>query len=124
MQFAEGKGLPINIIGEVKDDLGIGNYYEPNMIDMNTPQPTTDDSNWNDIRWEEHDRVNPETAQGEQSTMMQLDFAKWAKANGTWATVSSYHENVKMWYEDVYNVIANDIVVDIATTVGYLQIQL
>lgn len=75
------------------------------MIDMNTPQPTTDDSNWNDIRWEEHDRVNPETAQGEQSTMMQLDYAKWAKANGTWATVSSYHENVKMWYEDVYNVI-------------------
>ena len=75
------------------------------MIDMNTPQPTTDDSNWGDFRWEEHDRVNPKTAQGEQSTMMQLDFAKWAKANGTWATVSSYHENVKMWYEDVYNVI-------------------
>ena len=29
------------------------------MIDMNTPQPATDDLNWNDIRWEEHDRVNP-----------------------------------------------------------------
>ena len=31
LQFAEGKGLPINIIGEVKDDLGIGNYYEPDI---------------------------------------------------------------------------------------------
>ena len=27
-----------------------------------------------------------------------------SKANVTWATASSYTENVKMWYEDVYNV--------------------
>ena len=74
------------------------------MIDMNTPQPATDDSNWSDIRFEEYDRITPETAQSDHSTMMQLDFAKWSKANGTWASASSYTENVKMWYEDVYNV--------------------
>jgi len=74
------------------------------MIDMNTPQPATDDSNWSDIRFEEFDRVNPETAQSDHSTMMQLDFAKWSKANGTWASASSYTENVKLWYEDVSNV--------------------
>ena len=74
------------------------------MIDLNTPQPATDDSNWNEIRHQEYNRVNPETAQSDHSTMMQLDFAKWSKGNGTWISSSSYTENVKMWYEDVYNV--------------------
>ena len=74
------------------------------MIDMNTPQPSTNDSNWHYFRCEEDARINPMTAQGEQSNMMQADFGKWAKGNGTWTTVSSYYENVQMWYEDTSNV--------------------
>jgi hypothetical protein len=74
------------------------------MLNTDTIQPNTDDSDWNNFRCEEHDRIDAATAQGEQSNMMQADFGKWAKGNGTWTTVSSYHENVKMWYEDTSDV--------------------
>jgi hypothetical protein len=73
------------------------------MIDMNTPQPTTDDSNWNDIRWEENDRINPKTAQGEQSSMVQLDFGSWAKENGLWPS-TDYELMVKMYHNAISDV--------------------
>ena len=43
------------------------------MLNTDTIQPTTDDSNWNNFRCEEYDRINPKTAQGEQSNMMQAE---------------------------------------------------
>jgi hypothetical protein len=73
------------------------------MIDMNTPQPATDDSNWSDIRFEEFDRVNPETAQSDHSTMIQLDFGSWAKENGLWPS-TDYELMVKMYHNAISDV--------------------
>ena len=74
------------------------------MVDENTPQPDTldycDDNQrcWRQLEYSEHQRINPMTAQGDHSTQVQLEFGKWAKGNGTWYSVSSYVENVKLWY--------------------------
>lgn len=40
------------------------------MIDMNTPQPNTDDSQWWDARFNEVSRIYANSIQGEQSVSM------------------------------------------------------
>lgn len=40
------------------------------MIDMNTPQPATDDSQWWDARFNEVSRIYANSIQGEQSVSM------------------------------------------------------
>lgn len=42
---------------------------------------------------EEIDRINAGTAQGEQSTMVQLDMKKWAQKEGWWPA-SNYQDIV------------------------------
>ena len=83
------------------------------MVDENTPQPDTLDycddiqRSWSEFRYSEHQRINPMTAQGDHSTQVQLEFGKWAKGNGTWYSVSSYAENVKLWYAETSDITWN-----------------
>ena len=51
---------------------------------------------------EEIDRINAGTAQGEQSTMVQLDMKKWAVENGAWgsdhyAIIVEKHAEARGW---------------------------
>jgi hypothetical protein len=41
-------------------------------------------TNETDLVWEEIDRINAGTAQGEQSIMVQHDMKKWAVENEMW----------------------------------------
>jgi len=47
--------------------------------------------NSTDLIFEEVDRINPQSVQGEQSIMVQSDMGKWAKATGVWGSMHYSH---------------------------------
>ena len=60
-----------------------------------------------DFIYEESDRVNADTAQGEQSIAIQLDMKKWAVENGAWgsehyAIIIEDHAKARGWKQDSY----------------------
>jgi len=48
-------------------------------------------ANETDLVWEEIDRINAGTAQGEQSIMVQHDMKKWAEQEGHWPQMDYVH---------------------------------
>jgi len=50
--------------------------------------------NSTDLIFEEVDRINAKTAQGEQSIMVQSDMKQWAQKEGLWPQIN-YHRIVE-----------------------------
>jgi hypothetical protein len=48
-------------------------------------------ANETDLVWEEIDRINAGTAQGEQSIMVQSDMKEWAEKEGHWPQMDYIH---------------------------------
>ena len=128
LQFAEGKGLPINIIGEVKDDLGIGNYYEPNIIHLEIQMLDVfenyskhfskalkdsilihENFNWDNIAQIGYNIIKD---------YMKFKDWIWGNTSPGMRELLIKEFSGKSQYEDVYNVKENDIVVDIGASSG------
>ena len=71
------------------------------MISENTPQPNTLDycdatqRSSSDFCFSEHQKINPMTAQGEQSCAVQMDMKQWAIKAGMWPNSEIYGTNVQ-----------------------------
>ena len=128
LQFAEGKGLPVNVVGEVKDDLGIGNYYEPNIIHLerqmlevfeNYPKHFSkalkdsilihENFNWDNIAQIGYNTIK---------NYMKFKDWVWGNTSPSMRELLIKEFSGKSQYEDVYNVKENDIVVDIGASSG------
>lgn len=61
--------------------------------------------NSTDLIFEEVDRINAQSAQGEQSIMVQRDMKKWAVKNDMWpsshyANIIDAHAEARGWTQD------------------------
>lgn len=133
LQFAEGKGLPVNIKGEVKDNLGIGNYYEPDVFHLekqilevfkNYPRhfsKALKDSKiiHESFNWENIAQIGYNTLKelNKKNTMKKKEF-------NFGGTFDKFQEGIteelfiRNTYEGVYPVKKGDIVLDIGASVG------
>ena len=128
LQFAEGKGLPVNVVGEVKDNLGIGNYYEPNILHLerqilevykNYPRyfsKALKDSKiiHENFNWENIAQIGYNTIKD----YMKFKNWDWGNTELSMKELLIKEFSGKSQYEDVFKVKENDIVVDIGASIG------
>ncbi len=131
LEFAKGKGLPVNVIGEVKDDLGIGNYYEPDIKDLKVQllevysnyQKHLDkaiqdsilihrDFNWDTVALKGYKYLK------QFKNMIDIKEFNWGNSNDWFKRTITDEIWNKQIYERYFTVEKGDVVFDVGASIG------